>query len=77
MSTVLILIIGVRMRIYYTFTHINIVSGKVPTTKRTDMMTNSQPKHPSLPEFLSVERVENSLHAYLFARFQFHTGVIS
>lgn len=26
-------------------------------------MTNSQPKHPSLPELLSVERVKNTLQA--------------
>lgn len=54
-----------RMRIYYTFTHINIVSGKVATTKTRDMMTSSQPKHPSLPEFLSIGRVENTLQAHI------------
>lgn len=51
------------MRIYSTLTHINNVSGKVAAIKRRDMMTNSQPKHPSLPELLSVERVKNTLQA--------------
>lgn len=77
-----------RMRIYYTFTHMNIVSGKVATTKRMDMMTSSQPKHPRLPEFLSVGRVDNTLlastgtktnHFCMFAHFQCHikVGVLS
>lgn len=46
------------MKIYSTLTHMNNESGKVAMIKSRDMRTNSQPKHPSLPEFLSAETVE-------------------
>lgn len=36
--------------------HMKSVTGKVTATKTRDMITNSQPKHPRLPAFLSVEK---------------------
>lgn len=44
---------------YFTLTHIKIVRGKVSIINRRDIRTNSQPKHPSLPEDLSVESKEH------------------
>ena len=44
----------------------NMVSGKVAVMKRREMMTSSQPKQPSLPEFLSVERVERETFLHTF-----------
>lgn len=47
-----------ELTIYFTLTHMKIVSGKVPAIIMRDTRTKIQPKHPSLPEFLSAETVK-------------------
>lgn len=46
------------VRTYFTLTHMKTVIGKVPTIITRDMRTRIQPKHPSLPEFLSAETLK-------------------
>lgn len=52
------------VKIYSTLTHINMEIGKVATTKRRDMRTNSQPQHPSLLECLSVDSEKHFTDLY-------------